>query len=153
MMRSLKFGHWVALLCMAAVLAACGETREGSWETAQTGALDDATKAKVADLLQQANAAWDGRTDINQAKAAVDALKAATDLDPGNAEALSNLSHAIYFYADCHLRFDESNPDLYKDTHEQGTRAAERALTALSPAFAEKMAGGSRIDFTSVPRT
>ena len=146
MMRSLKFGHWVALLCMAAVLAACGETREGSWETAQTGALDDATKAKVADLLQQANAAWDGRTDINQAKAAVDALKAATDLDPGNAEALSNLSHAIYFYADCHLRFDESNPDLYKDTHEQGTRAAERALTALSPAFAEKMAGGSRIE-------
>lgn len=145
-MRSLKFGHWVALLCMAAVLAACGETREGSWETAQTGALDDATKAKVADLLQQANAAWDGRTDIDQAKAAVDALKAATDLDPGNAEALSNLSHAIYFYADCHLRFDESNPDLYKDTHEQGTRAAERALTALSPAFAEKMAGGSRIE-------
>jgi len=146
MMRSLKFGHWVALLCMAAVLAACGETREGSWETAQTGALDDATKAKVADLLQQANAAWDGRTDMNQAKAAVDALKAATDLDPGNAEALSNLSHAIYFYADCHLRFDESNPDLYKDTHEEGTRAAERALTALSPAFAEKMAGGSRIE-------
>ena len=146
MMRSLKFGHWVALLCMAAVVVGCGETRESAWDTTQAGALDEASKAQVASLLNQANAAWDGRADINQAKAAVDALKAATDIDPGNAEALSNLSHAIYFYADCHLRFDEDNPDLYKNTHEEGTRAAERALAALSPAFAEKMAAGTRIE-------
>ncbi len=146
MMRSLKFGHWVALMCVAAIVAACGETREGSWETAQTGALDDATKAKVADLLQQANVAWDGRADMNQAKAAVHALEAATALDPGNAEALANLSHAMYFYADCHLRFDESNPDLYKKTHEEGIRAAERALSAMSPAFAQEMAAGALME-------
>lgn len=147
MMRSLKFGHWVALLCMAAVVASCGSTRETAWETTEgAGALDEASKAKVADLLNQANAAWDGRADINQAKAAVDALKAATAIDPGNADALSNLSHAIYFYADCHLRFDEDNPDLYKNTHEEGTKAAEKALAALSPDFAAKMAAGSRIE-------
>ena len=147
MMRSLKFGHWVALLCMVAVVVGCGSTRESAWDTTEgAGATDEASKAKAADLLQKASAAWDGRNDINQAKAAVDYLKQATDLDPSNGQALANLSHAIYFYGDCHLRFDEDNPDLYKDTHEEGTKAAERALAALSPAFAEKMAAGSRIE-------
>lgn len=146
MMRALKFGHWVALLCMVAVVVGCGETRETAWDTTQAGALDEATQAQVADLLHQANVAWDGRNDVSQAEAAVDALKAATDLDPGNADALSNLSHAIYFLADCHYRFDEEKPELHKSTHEEGTKAGERALAAMSPAFAEKMAGGSRIE-------
>ena len=147
MMRSLKFGHWVALLCMAALLAACGSTRETAWETTDgAGALDDASKAQVADLLQKANVAWDGRNDAAQAKVAVEYLEQATAIDAGNGEALANLSHAIYFYADCHLRFDEDNPDLYKNTHEEGTKAAEKALAAMSPAFAEKMAAGSRIE-------
>ena len=147
MMRALKFGHWVALLCMIAVVVGCGETRETAWDTTtQAGALDAATQAKVADLLQQANVAWDGRNDVNQARAAVDALKAATDLDPSNAEALINLSHAIYFLADCHYRFDEDQPERHKSTHEEGTKAGERALAALSPAFAEKMAAGSRVE-------
>lgn len=147
MMRSLKLGHRTALITVVALLAACSTTRESAWETTQAaGALDDATKAQVADLLQEANRAWDGRTDMNEAKAAVDALEAATALDPTNHEALANLSHAIYFYADCHLRFDESNPDLYKDTHEKGTKAAERALAALSPDFAEKMAANELVE-------
>ncbi len=147
MMRSLKFGHWVALLCMTAVAVGCGSTRESAWDTSQgAGALDEASKAKVADLLQKAGAAWDGRNDINQAKAAVDYLTQATEIDPGNADALTNLSHAIYFLSDCHYRFDEDNPELYKSTHEKGTRAGERALGAMSPGFAEKMAAGSRVE-------
>jgi hypothetical protein len=147
MMRSLNLGHRIALISMVAVMAACSTTRESAWETTEAaGALDEASQAQVADLLQQANVAWDGRADMNQAKAAVDALKAATALDPGNAEAWSNLSHAIYFYADCHLRFDDDQPDLYKNTHEEGTKAAERALAALSPEFAEKMAAGTLIE-------
>ena len=97
MMRSMKFGPWMAIMSMALLVAACSTTRESAWETTEAGALDAATQQQVADLLNQANAAWDGRTDINQAKAAVDALKAATELDPSNGEALSNLSHAIYF--------------------------------------------------------
>jgi hypothetical protein len=147
MMRSLKLGHRTALITVVALLAACSTTRESAWDTTQAaGALDDATKAQVSDLLQEANRAWDGRADMNEAKAAVDALEAATALDPTNHEALANLSHAIYFYADCHLRFDESNPDLYKDTHEKGTKAAERALAALSPDFAEKMAANELVE-------
>ena len=148
MMRSLKFGPWMALLSLVVIASACSTTRESAWDgsAAEAASLDDATQARVADLLNQANVAWDGRADAAQAKAAVDALKAATEIDPTNGEALSNLSHAIYFYADCHLRFDESNPDLYKDTHEEGTKAAERALAALSPEFAQQMAAGSLIE-------
>lgn len=147
MMRSLKIGHWVALVCMAALVASCGSTRESAWDT--TGGsvqLDEAAQAQVADLLAQANAAWANRGDMTQAKAAVDALKAATDIDPSNAVALADLSHVTYFYADCHLRFDEDNPDLYKNTHEEGVRAAERSLSAMSPAFAEKMSAGELIE-------
>ena len=147
MMRSFGIGHWVALLFMAAMVAACGSTRDTAWETtAESAALDDTARAKVTDLLAQANAAWDQRTDPAQAKAAIDALQAATAIDPSNAEAFSNLSHAIYFYADCHLRFDEDKPDLYKNTHEEGIKAAEKALSAMSPEFAKQMASGALIE-------
>jgi hypothetical protein len=147
MMRSLKFGHWVALVCMAALVASCGSTRETAWDTtSDSGQLDDASQAKVAELLATASTAWANRGEQAQAKAAVDAWSAAADLDPKNAAALTDLSHAIYYYADCFLRPDEENPQLYKDTHESGTKAAERALAAMSPAFADKMASGERIE-------
>jgi len=147
MMRSLNIGHWVALVSMAALVASCGSTRESAWETS-TGsvALDDAARAQVAALMAEAEAAWAQRGDQAQAKAAVDAWTKAGEIDPKNVEALTELTHAIYFYSDCHLRFDEDNPDAYKDMHEVGTRAAERALSAMSPAFAEKMASGERIE-------
>jgi hypothetical protein len=132
---------------MAALVASCGSTRETAWDTTSGSAqLDDAAQTQVVQLLATASAAWDNRGDEAQAKAAVDAWTAATDLDPSNAEALTDLSHAIYYYADCFLRPDEDNPELYKDTHESGTRAAERALSAMSPAFADKMASGERIE-------
>jgi len=147
MMRSLNIGHWVALVCMAALVASCGSTRETAWDTTSGSVqLDDAARAQVAELMVAADAAWANRGDAAQAKAAVDAWSAAAEIDPGNVKALTELTHAIYFYSDCHLRFDEDNPDAYKDSHEQGTRAGERALSAMSPAFAEKMASGERIE-------
>lgn len=147
MMRSLNIGHWVALVSMAALVASCGSTRESAWDS-NTGSvqLDDAARAQVAELMATADAAWAKRADATQAKAAVDAWTKVGEIDPKNVEALNELTHAIYFYADCHLRFDEDHPDLYKNTHEEGTRAAERALSAMSPAFAEKMASGERIE-------
>ena len=147
MMSSFKIGHWVALVCVAALVASCGSTRETAWETtSDAGQLDDATEKRVVAALEAASAAWANRGDQTQAKAAVDAWTTATDLDPSNGDALADLSHAIYYYADCFLRPDEENPQLYKDTHETGTQAAERALAALSPAFADKMASGERIE-------
>jgi hypothetical protein len=147
MMRSLNIGHWVALVCMAALAAGCGSTRETAWDTTSGSVeLDDAARAKVAELMAAADAAWANRGDAAQAKAAVDAWSAAAEIDPKNVTALTELTHAIYFYSDCHLRFDEENPQAYLDSHEQGIRAGERALSAMSPAFAEKMASGARIE-------
>lgn len=147
MMRSLKFGHWFALMCMGALVASCGSTRETAWDTSGGSVkLDDATRAQVSQLLSEAQAAWANRGDPAQAKAAVDAWTAAAALDPSNGQALTNLTHAIYFYADCHLRFDEDEAQLYKDTHEEGIKAAERALSALSPAFAQEMAAGALME-------
>jgi hypothetical protein len=132
---------------MAALVASCGSTRETAWDTtSESVQLDDAARAQVADLMAQAAAAWANRDDPAQAKAAIDAWSKAAEVDPKNVEALNELTHAIYFYSDCHLRFDEDNPDAYKKSHEDGTRAAERALSALSPAFAEKMAAGELIE-------
>jgi tetratricopeptide (TPR) repeat protein len=147
MMSSLKTGHWVALVCMVALAAGCGSTRETAWDTtSESVQLDDAARAQVAQLMATAKAAWAKRDDPAQAKAAIDAWTKASEIDPKNAEALNELTHAIYFYADCHLRFDEDNPEAYKNMHEQGTRAAERALSAMSPAFADKMAAGELIE-------
>lgn len=147
MMRSLNIGHWVALVSMAALIASCGSSRESAWDTSTGSAqLDDAARAQVAELMAAADAAYANRSDPTQAKAAVDAWTKAAEIDPKNAKALNALTHAIYFYADCHLRFDEEHPDLYKNTHEQGTKAAERALSAMSPEFAQKMASGARIE-------
>ncbi len=147
MMSSLKIGHWVALVCMAALVASCGSTRETAWDTTSDSVqLDEAAQAQVAELMAVAADAWANRGDPVQAKAAVDAWSKAAEVDPKNAEALNELTHALYFYGDCHLRFDEENPQLYKDTHEEGIKAAERALAAMSPAFADKMAAGERIE-------
>lgn len=147
MMRSWNIGQWVALVCITALAASCGSTRDTAWETTAAPAeLDDAAEAQAQEQINAAHAAWANRVDPAQAKAAMEAMRAATELDPTNSIALADLSHIIYFYADCHLRFDESNPDLYKDTHEQGTKAAERSLAALSPEFAEAMRAGARIE-------
>jgi hypothetical protein len=148
MMRSLNIGHWVALVSMAALVASCGSTRETAWDTTSQNPykLDDAAQARVAELMAAAEAAWANRGDQAQAKAAIDAWTMAAEIDPKNVKALTELTHAIYFYSDCHLRFDEENPEAYKNSHEQGTRAGERALSAMSPAFAEKMASGERIE-------
>lgn len=147
MMSSLKFGHWIALASMVAVVAGCGSTREGAWETSsETVVLDESGQAQEAQLLAAAQAAWLRRGEEAQALAAVNTWKQAVALNPGNAQAWTDLSHALYFYSDCYLRFDEAQPDVYKNTHEEGTKAAERALTALSPSFANKMSHGGRIE-------
>jgi tetratricopeptide (TPR) repeat protein len=148
MMRSLNIGHWVALVSMAALVASCGSTRETAWDTTSQNPykLDDAARARVAELMSTAEAAWANRGDQAQAKAAIDAWTQAAEIDPKNVDALTELTHAIYFYSDCHLRFDEDNPDAYKNSHEEGVRAGERALSAMSPSFAEKMASGERIE-------
>ena len=146
MTSSLKFGHWTALACIVAITA-CGSTREGAWETStESVVLDESAKAQEADLLAAAQAAWLQRGDEAQALAAIENWQKAVAINPNNAQAWTDLSHAEFFYADCVLRFDDTQADAQKAMHEQGIRSAERALAAQSPAFADKMSAGDRVE-------
>ncbi|MEM7139338.1 MAG: TRAP transporter TatT component family protein [Myxococcota bacterium] len=147
MTSSQKFGHWTALACIVAIAAGCGSTREGAWETgADSVVLDESGKAQEAAAIAAAQAAWAQRGDAAQAKAAIDNWQKAVDINPGNAQAWTDLSHAQFFYADCFSRWDDANPDARKAGHEAGIKSAERALAALSPSFSEKMAAGDRVE-------
>ncbi|MGB5810398.1 MAG: TRAP transporter TatT component family protein [Polyangiales bacterium] len=147
MTSSQKFGHWTALACMVAIAAGCGSTREGAWETSSGSVvLDESAKAQETQLVAAAQAAWLQRGDAAQAQAAIDNWQQAVDINPGNAQAWTDLSHAQFFYADCHARWDEANPDARKLGHETGIKSAERALGAQSAAFNDKMAAGDRIE-------
>lgn len=150
--REVGMRYIVGFLCMCAMglltLRGCsgdptGVGGNGGFGGGGSGGVQP---TEVERLLATAEAAWANRGDRAQAKAAIDAWTKATEIDPGNVEALSEFTHGLHFYADCHLRFDEDNPEIYKDTHEEGTMVAERALRALSPAFAEKVANGERFE-------
>ena len=73
---SVKLGHWVALGCMVALLASCGSSRTGAWESGQDVSLDDTQKAEETKLLTAAGEAWANRGQEAQARAAVEAYKA-----------------------------------------------------------------------------
>ena len=143
---SVKLGHWVALGCMVTLLASCGSTRTGSWESGENVSLDEAQKAEEDKLMAAAAQAWANRGEESQALAAVEAYKAAVAINPNNAEAWAELSHALYFYADCYLRFDESREEEYISTLDEGTKAGERSLVAQSPGFAAQMQRGALIE-------
>ncbi len=147
-MRPSLYGY-LSLTLLGFVLASCGSSRDASsWEGGTTAAttLDETAKQKEATLMTEAETAWAGRTDEAQAIAAINAWKSAAELNPGNAEALTRLSRAYYYHADCFLRFDDNAESDYKASHDAGVRVAERALAAQYPGFADKMRSGSRIE-------
>ena len=96
--------------------------------------------------MNAAGAAWAQRVDAEQTLTAIASWNAAAELNPKNSTALSNVSRAYYYYADCFLRNDDDKAEEYKNTHDLGVKAAERALVAQSPAFAQKMREGARIE-------
>ena len=148
MMRPSLIGY-LALPALGLVLASCGSSRDSStWEAGATtaAALDESGKQKEASLMSQAETAWAGRIDETQTVAAINAWKAAAELNPGNAEALTRLSRAYYYHSDCFLRFDENKQAEYKAGHDTGVRVAEKALAAQFPGFADKMRSGARIE-------
>lgn len=118
----------------------------GSGGAAGAGGSGGVQQTEVERLLATAEGAWANRGNQAQAQEAIDAWRMVAGIDPENVEALSALTHALHFYADCYLRFDENDPQLYRDTHEEGIRVAERALRAMSPAFDQKLANGERFE-------
>ena len=142
--------RWVPAFALASLgLLACGG-RDAAWET---------TPAKVAPGAQQsgdqlaqekaaAEAAWAERDSEAKLREAIAHWEKVVELDPKDHAAWAQLTRAIYFLADGHIRFhtDEKAEDDMLATFEKAVTAAERGLMALSQPFAKKMQDGAKIE-------
>lgn len=148
--RTSRVSSALASLLGLAFTFGCGGSYESAWEepTEQTeGSAEAQTEegqSRRAELIEQGDAAWAQRDEAEQVRAAIAAWEQATEIDGSDHETWVKISRAYYFLADGHLRFDE--PEAMGESYQNGIRAAERALRALSPQFAEQMAAGQRVD-------
>ncbi len=149
-------GWWLALALLGSG-AACGSKMESAWETdlraqqrsaSATAPQQSGGEAEDprAALLAEAEAAWKERDDQSKLEEAIAKWKKALEMNRADAQTWAKLSRAYYFLADCHLRFDESAEDRMAPTFDEGRKAAEKALSALSPEFARRMVDGQRIE-------
>ena len=127
--------------------AGCGGSYDSAWEetgeqTQQPAQTEQAGDARAA-LIAQGDEAWLGRSDPDQIRAAITAWEQATEMDGSDHETWVKISRAYYFLTDGHLRFSDESAML--ETYQHGIRAAERALGALSPEFAQAMSSGEPV--------
>lgn len=136
-------------LCVAALVlstAGCGSKLDTAWETTpeETAPQTEESKSERATLVEAGDAAWEKRDDAAMVKKAIEKWEAANELSR-DYETGTKIARGHYFLADCHLRFDEDDKGM--ESHfDEGRKAAERALSALSPEFAERMQAGARLD-------
>ena len=145
-MRRVPF---VTLVCFAALAAACGSSRQGAWSqpvAPRADAQAPQAQERMATLEQEAEQHWTKRGQETELRAAIQAWNQVTEADPTRHETWVRLSRANYLLADGFLSFDDNRRDEFNETHEQGVRAAERALVALSPDFGRRMEAGTRIE-------
>ncbi len=142
--RSIALG---ALLALAAA-PGCGSTYQSAWDEPATTQSEQAAAPEASsrhdELVAQGDQAWAARDDAEQVRAAIAAWEQATELQPNDADTWVKLSHGYYFLADGHLRFTDEA--AMGETYQHGIQAAERALRALSPEFARRMAAGEHVE-------
>ena len=138
--------------CVVAAMAlGCGSSvqRTGWDETTPEANPRQNTPEAAAQreqLATQAEAAWAQRSDEAQVRAAIAAWEQIVEGSPNDHATWTKLARGYYFLADCHYSFDEARAELMMETYDKGRIAAERALVALSPDFAERMRNGTRIE-------
>lgn len=135
-----------ALLLTSILSVACGGGYQSAWdEPADEPAPADAEGAGETreGLIAQGDEAWEGRDDADQIRAAIAAWEQAVAQDGDDHETWVKISRAYYFLSDGHLRFSDEAAMI--ETYQQGIRAGERALRAISPEFAEAMVAGRPI--------
>lgn len=140
----------MGMVGLGLVAFGCGGSYESAWDeeeqTADTSGGSDtaASGADRATLIEQGDTAWAERDDAAQIQAAITAWEQAVEMDGSDHETWVKIARAYYFLADGHQRW--SDPDAMAETWQTGIRAAERALSALSPEFAQRMSAGENIE-------
>jgi len=141
MMRSMthvRFG--AAGLVGALVLAGCGAGRTDTWKAAASGA----SASSPADT-SAGDALWAERGDEQKLRGAITAWETALAAAPEDGDLLVKIARGYYLLADGYMRGDAKKAD-YEATFTKGVDYAERALTALSPAFKARVTAGERVE-------
>ncbi len=134
---------------LALLIVGCGGGREAAWDQdpePTTSNQSQESQDRRATLIAEGEEAWAGRAEEASLATAVEKWEEAATLDPSDHEHWVRLARAYYFLADGHMSFDDSRHDEMIETFEKGIQAAERALVALSPDFAQRMRSGTRIE-------
>ncbi|MBX3272017.1 MAG: hypothetical protein KF729_17255 [Sandaracinaceae bacterium] len=132
----------VAIVLGLGGIPGCGGSYESAWDE-PTGTDRPQSAEAVSQreqLIAQGDEAWQGRDDPDRIRAAIAAWEQATELDGNDHQTWVKIARAYYFLSDGHLRFSDESQMM--ETYQRGIRAAERALRALSPEFAQAMAAG-----------
>lgn len=134
------------LVLGTATLSACAG-RTAVWERDQKQATQEGVGAasdELATLEAAAKALWADRLQQDKAEAAVKAMAELAKKAP-TADNFVSLSRAHYFLADSHYSLDKRTDDMLRH-YEQGLEAGEQALVLSSPAFAQKMKDGAKVE-------
>lgn len=137
-MRKLYVG--IAAVCCATLAVGCGKGRTNTWNTEVKPVV--AADASEGDPASDGDALWEQRGDKAKLQAALSAWETALASNPEDLDLLVKLARGNYFLADGYLRGDS---DSYLSTFEKGVDFAERALTAASPAFKERVKKGEAV--------
>ena len=149
--KALALGVVVALAGMTSI-GCGGGSRTAAWEETTAESTQPVTGEQATQkdqLVAQGDAAWANRGDEAQLRAAIEAWQQALEIDPSDWQLWARLSRAQYFLADGHLAFaDTADAPAQEatDMYQQSVTSAERSLQALSPAFAERMRAGERVE-------
>jgi len=147
---SVRVTRVFSIAVMGALAVGCGASRQAVWDDDPAegtgGAQTQESRSQRQTLIDEGEAAWQQRGDEAQIRACIDKWRRAADADPSDHALWVRLARAYYFLADGHLSFDEARAEEMIETYESGTEAAERALVALSPDFAQRMRAGTRIE-------
>ena len=140
------------LVAMAVIAGTgCGGGRSAAWEdttSGQTTVTADA-QSRHDQLVAEGDAHWAQRDTEAELRAAITSWQGALEAVPTDHALWARLARAQYFLADGHLAFRDTPdaPDAEATTmYQTAVTSAERALMELSPAFAERMRAGERIE-------
>lgn len=145
----------VTAVSLAVSILGCGPGRQAAWEkesqAKQTApapteaAAAGASDASAGSIAEQALQAWSERVDRKQLEKAITLWEQQLQSEPGNGTVLAHLSRAYYLLGDGYMR-NAGEKDAMLPTLEKGTEYGERAMMAISTAFAERVKNKEKVE-------
>lgn len=153
----------IAALVVSSVLAAAcgGSSAQTSTTRVQRTQLAPDQDAAYKQAIQEGDAAWQQRDQVNSLKTALVKWEKAVQIKQDDWQTYAKLARGYYFLADGTYQFDsmggtypydpdkvadQAGNDAYLNAHLRGTEHAQRGMAALSPEFEKRLAQGTKIE-------